>query len=40
MILFDVAIVLWLTIIWATLFFLTKMIDAQERRIRDLENRK
>ncbi len=36
----DVAVGLWLTIIWGALFFLIKRVDAQERRIRDLENRK
>jgi len=40
MTMFDATVVLFLIIIWVVAFFLSDRIDAQERRIRDLENRK
>jgi hypothetical protein len=37
---FDATVVLFLIVIWVVAFFLSDRIDAQESRIRDLENRK
>jgi hypothetical protein len=37
---FDGAVFFTLTFIWVAVVFLTKRVNAQERRIRDLENRK